>query len=226
MMQMEFIVAILLALKFLVSRNYQCAAGIIKHTSRSIKNRYLHGSSISFQNRYMVSRLTSSTTSLPSSSRNLEEKLLLFNTINTHIESEPISDGLLPSSTVYVPPEVGWEIWAGSIVAIIPIIWATIEFTGRIRTQQQCLVCSGSGLVSKTKSGNPLSRPRKCWNCGGFLPWLGWKRFFFTSLFDVGNGGVLQRPAKDYSETNEQIRSQQEKDDKMLRDEKEPREKL
>ena len=71
----------------------------------------------------------------------------------------------------YEPPEVGVEIYAGSAIAVIPIIWASFEFWSRIQTQQQCLVCNGSGLVKVTKSGNPLSRMRKCWSCGGFLPW-------------------------------------------------------
>lgn len=113
------------------------------------------------------------------------------------------------TASAYVPPVVGPEIWIGSIVALIPIVWATIEFTGRIKTQQQCLVCSGSGLVYITKSGNEIKRPRKCWNCGGFLPWLGWRMFFFSTFTDVGNGGVLQRPASDYKETNERIRREQ-----------------
>lgn len=52
-----------------------------------------------------------------------------------------------PSSAInsaldsYTPPEVGWEIWTGSIVAILPIVWASYEFYKRIATQQQCLVC-------------------------------------------------------------------------------------
>jgi hypothetical protein len=32
--------------------------------------------------------------------------------------------------------------------------------------------------------------------------------FFFSSFSDPGNGGVLQRPSKDYKETNERIREQ------------------
>eukprot|EP01031_Cornospumella_fuschlensis_P038838 gene38838-47234_t len=110
-------------------------------------------------------------------------------------------------SSTYTPPEVGPEIWVGSFVSLIPIVWATIEFTGRIRTQQKCLVCNGSGLVYTSKSGIKLNRPRKCWNCGGFLPWLGWKMFFLSTFTDIGNGGVLQRPARDYDETNEKIRN-------------------
>ena len=67
----------------------------------------------------------------------------------------------LPSDYVFIKPDVGPEIWIGSIVALIPIIWATFEFTSRIRTQQQCLVCNGSGLVNVTKQGTSLTRSRK-----------------------------------------------------------------
>ena len=97
----------------------------------------------------------------------------------------------------------GADIWIGSIVAVIPIVWASFEFWSRIRTQQECAVCKGSGLVYATKSGSQLTRPRKCWNCGGFLPWLGWKRFFLTSLVDVGNGGPLRRPDPNYQQNNQ-----------------------
>lgn len=97
----------------------------------------------------------------------------------------------------------------GSIVSLIPIVWATIEFTKRIKTQQECLLCKGSGLTSITRSGNALTRPRKCWSCGGFIPWLGWKMFFLGSFTDIGNGGVLLRPAKDYEEINNLIKSKQ-----------------
>lgn len=123
-------------------------------------------------------------------------------------------EGWTPPPTgdyVYVPPEVGPEIYAGSIIAVLPIIWATVEFTSRIRTQRNCLACNGSGLVYVTKQGTPLTRPRKCWSCGGFIPWLGWKMFFLSTFFDVGNGGVLQRPSKDYEENNERIRRERER---------------
>ena len=118
-------------------------------------------------------------------------------------------DGWTPptpmDSYTFVPPEVGLEIYVGSIIALVPIVWATIEFTSRIRVQQECLVCKGAGLVSITKSGSQLARPRKCWNCGGFLPWLGWKYFF--SLAEPGNGGVLLRPSKDYDAVQERMRA-------------------
>lgn len=110
------------------------------------------------------------------------------------------------STYEYVPPEVGPEIYIGSVVALIPIVWATYEFTSRVRVQQQCAVCQGSGLVNLTRNGTELKNARKCYNCGGFLPWLGWKKFFL-STFDPGNGGVLQRPSKNYMENNLKVTS-------------------
>ena len=50
------------------------------------------------------------------------------------------------SSTVpadYVPPDVGIEIYAGTIIAVLPFIWASIKFGNRISIQQNCLVCKG-----------------------------------------------------------------------------------
>ena len=114
---------------------------------------------------------------------------------------------VMKNSDIFIPPEVGTEIYLGSIISLVPIVWATYEFNSRIQTQRKCLLCNGSGLVSVTRSGNSLSRPRKCWSCGGFLPWLGWKKFFFSTFFDVGNGGVLQRPATDYDQINADIKS-------------------
>jgi len=123
------------------------------------------------------------------------------------------SEGWTPPTNLdtyeFIPPEVGADIYIGSIVALIPIIWATYEFTNRIRIQQECLVCAGSGLTSVTRSGGSLTKPRKCWSCGGFLPWLGWKMFFLSGLVDPGNGGVLLRPAKDYNETQERLKKEQ-----------------
>jgi len=120
-------------------------------------------------------------------------------------------DGWTPpvpmDSYTFIPPVVGPEIYLGSIIALVPIVWATIEFMSRIRVQQECLVCKGTGLVSITKSGSQLARPRKCWNCGGFLPWLGWNYFFFSSFTDPGNGGVLLRPSKDYEEVQDRMKS-------------------
>lgn len=91
--------------------------------------------------------------------------------------------------TQFVPVEVSQEIWIGAIIATLPFVWATKTFGTRIIVQRECLVCKGSGLVYITKKGNTLTRARKCWSCGGFLPWLGWKMFFFSSFFDIGNGG-------------------------------------
>jgi len=111
-----------------------------------------------------------------------------------------------PSDYVYTAPEVGPEIFVGSAVALVPIIWGSIEFISRIKTQRACLLCEGSGLVYRTRSGSQLTRPRKCWSCGGFIPWLGWKMFFMSTAYDPGNGGPLQRPSADYDEINDKIR--------------------
>jgi len=123
-----------------------------------------------------------------------------------------VADIVQQQSTVagYVPPEVGPEIYVGTIAALVPIVYATFEFSKRIIIQKRCLVCNGSGLTYTTRNGNTLKKLRKCWSCGGFIPWLGWERFFLTTV-DVGNGGVLQRPAEDYEETNERIRKEKEK---------------
>ena len=112
------------------------------------------------------------------------------------VRSNLIQRRVLQAADDFIPPGIPpLDIWVGSIVSLIPIIWASFEFSSRIQTQQRCLVCQGSGLVFVTKSGAQLRRARKCNNCGGFLPWLGWRRFFL-STFDPGNGGVLQRPLK------------------------------
>lgn len=90
----------------------------------------------------------------------------------------------------YVPSPVdgpGWEIWFGSIVGVIPFIIASYEFGKRILIQRQCAVCGGKGLVKKGKYW------KKCTQCGGMLPWLGWKAFWFSNL-RPGNGGPLMRP--------------------------------
>jgi hypothetical protein len=106
------------------------------------------------------------------------------------IKSKALFESLDGNEYVFVPPEVGIEIWAGSAIALIPIIWASYEFYSRIETQKRCLVCNGSGLVNRSKSGELFqnNRQRKCWSCGGFLPWLG-RRMFFLSTFSPGNGG-------------------------------------
>jgi len=95
-------------------------------------------------------------------SRKIRKHLIIKNSNINGDEYEYIPPPLsLPSDYVFIKPDVGPEIWIGSIVALIPIIWATFEFTSRIRTQQECLVCNGSGLVYVTKQGTPLTRARK-----------------------------------------------------------------
>ena len=57
-------------------------------------------------------------------------------------------------------------------------------------------------MVTQSRSGRTLKQPIKCYACGGFLPWENWGRFWQSNM-NVGNGGVLQRPASDYDELNE-----------------------
>ena len=38
----------------------------------------------------------------------------------------------IPDDYIYFPPEVGSEIYIGSFVSLIPIIWATYEFGSRL----------------------------------------------------------------------------------------------
>ncbi|WPT11700.1 hypothetical protein PSENEW3n2_00005200 [Picochlorum sp. SENEW3] len=98
----------------------------------------------------------------------------------------------------YVPSPVdgpGWEIWFGSIVGVIPFIIASYEFGKRIVIQRRCAVCGGKGLVKKGKYW------KKCTQCGGMLPWLGWRAFWFSNL-RPGNGGPLMRPKPAGERTN------------------------
>lgn len=44
----------------------------------------------------------------------------------------------------------------------------TVECVAR---SSGCGVCQGTGLVYITKTGKELKVPRKCFACGGFLPW-------------------------------------------------------
>ena len=53
----------------------------------------------------------------------------------------------LDPTEVFIPPEVGPEIYIGTIVAILPIVYAAFEFNSRIQTQRNCLLCGGTGLV-------------------------------------------------------------------------------
>jgi hypothetical protein len=216
---------------------------------------------------YIIPPPSSRSPGSPVCSRKLQRKL-----VNLDMDMEGWTPPSSPSDYVFIPPEVTADIYVGSIVALVPIVWATYEFASRIKTQQDCLVCAGSGLVyltkqvtsllhtapltahcsllsprcsmllsphsslltaplltphsslltphsslltplthssllPTTKQGNPISRPRKCYSCGGFLPWLGWKMFFLSTLAP-GNGGALQRPAGDYEATNERIRQE------------------
>nr|XP_043627751.1 uncharacterized protein LOC122599317 [Erigeron canadensis] len=86
-----------------------------------------------------------------------------------------------------VAPELTWQIVVGSTAGVIPFVVAGIEFSKRICNvagsttlwsnkmmvaQKKCVECGGSGLVLIEKEYI------RCPNCGGFLPWQSWKRFF------------------------------------------------
>lgn len=68
--------------------------------------------------------------------------------------------------------EVTWQVVAGSIAGVTPFVVAGVEFSKRIIAQRACPVCEGSGLELVGRFY------RKCRECGGFLPWQSWKRFF------------------------------------------------
>lgn len=75
---------------------------------------------------------------------------------------------------------------AGSMIAVIPLVIATYEFSKRIVMQRRCARCGGSGLILDF-----YGREAKCDACGGFLPWKNWRLFFSLR---PGNGGPLRQP--------------------------------
>ncbi|KAK7299961.1 hypothetical protein RJT34_10792 [Clitoria ternatea] len=70
------------------------------------------------------------------------------------------------------PVEVTWQIVVGALAGFTPFVVAGIEFSKRIIAQRRCEECGGSGLVLREKEYF------RCPECGGFLPWQSWKRFF------------------------------------------------
>ncbi|KAL8098714.1 hypothetical protein AgCh_031454 [Apium graveolens] len=70
-------------------------------------------------------------------------------------------------------PELTWQILVGALAGVIPFIVAAIEFSKRIVAQKKCEICQGSGLVLMDKK-----EYIRCPDCGGFLPWQSWNRFF------------------------------------------------
>lgn len=65
------------------------------------------------------------------------------------------------------------SIVVGSVALAAPFFLALALFSERIVRQRRCEPCSGSGLVK-----NRAGRLKRCNKCGGFLPWISWKRFF------------------------------------------------
>jgi len=114
-------------------------------------------------------------------------KILSFVLSLTSIAPAALATVDIPSykpSPMEIP---SWQIWVGFAAGVVPFAIASIEFGKRIRIQQRCVQCNGQGLVQR---GRFL---RKCNQCGGMLPWLGWKAFWFSNL-QPGNGGPLLRP--------------------------------
>ncbi|KAK1360866.1 putative Transmembrane protein [Heracleum sosnowskyi] len=70
-------------------------------------------------------------------------------------------------------PELTWQILVGALAGVIPFIVAAIEFSKRIVAQKKCEICQGSGLVLMDNKDYI-----RCPDCGGFLPWQSWRRFF------------------------------------------------
>ncbi|KAE8725456.1 scarecrow-like protein 5-like isoform X1 [Hibiscus syriacus] len=68
--------------------------------------------------------------------------------------------------------DITWQIVVGAAAGVTPFVVAGIEFSKRIIAQRRCEECGGSGLVFRGKDYF------KCPECGGFLPWQSWKRFF------------------------------------------------
>ena len=66
------------------------------------------------------------------------------------------------STSGYVPSpmEVGWEIYMGAFIGVVPFIVASYEFGKRVVIQRRCEVCRGSGLVSRK------GKLVKCKSCG------------------------------------------------------------
>ncbi|CAM9266377.1 unnamed protein product [Choristocarpus tenellus] len=131
----------------------------------------------------------------------------------THMLADAVGRGgtAVADQVSYVPRETIEnfpQIVVGSGACVLAYAWAAYEFGKRIVTQRRCAVCNGSGLVSSNRDGVHFERPRKCYACGGFLPWENWGRFWQSNM-DVGNGGVLQRPARDYDALNKAARETQ-----------------
>ncbi|KAL0550175.1 hypothetical protein IC582_014678 [Cucumis melo] len=69
--------------------------------------------------------------------------------------------------------EITWQIFVGAIAGVTPFVVAGIEFSKRIMAQKRCKECGGSGLVLRDDDYF------RCPDCGGFLPWQSWRRFFW-----------------------------------------------
>lgn len=105
--------------------------------------------------------------------------------------AEQAAQVLIAAQPGYTPSPMevpSWEIWAGFVAGVVPFIIASYEFGKRIVIQRRCPECQGRGLVQR---GRVL---KKCTQCGGMLPWLGWRMFLFSTFTSPGNGGPLLQP--------------------------------
>ncbi|XP_074344503.1 uncharacterized protein LOC141683654 [Apium graveolens] len=105
-------------------------------------------------------------------------RLLWFRSTNcqsSSLSSLAISSDQAVSAAVSAAsePELTWQILVGALAGVIPFIVAAIEFSKRIVAQKKCEICQGSGLVLMDKK-----EYIRCPDCGGFLPWQSWNRFF------------------------------------------------
>ncbi|KAK4533545.1 hypothetical protein CCYA_CCYA17G4427 [Cyanidiococcus yangmingshanensis] len=71
------------------------------------------------------------------------------------------------------PQPVSPAIWAASILSTVPFFVGLVVFARAIGRQRSCPRCKGSGLVA---TGTKVMV--RCPECGGFLPWQHWWRFF------------------------------------------------
>lgn len=137
--------------------------------------------------------------------RSLRAAFLGVAVMGAHFPAVALVDGLESSKYIPSPVNPGWQVYVGAAFGVIPFMIATYEFTKRVIIQRRCKVCNGSGLVRKGKYY------KKCVACGGFLPWLGWRMFFFSS---PGNGTPVMPPIDQkgklfYSVPKEEVDDQQ-----------------
>jgi len=91
---------------------------------------------------YRLQTKNTRTTTSPQQRSRRPLRLMPVEDLSTLSES-PFSTSV-PSDYVYVPPEVGADIYIATVCAILPFVWASIKFGNRISIQKNCLVCKGN----------------------------------------------------------------------------------